>query len=208
MRASKITVVAVGVCLFSLVPKAYSQGSVFFDNRVIAVGLDAPFYEPDGITPLDSRYVGQLWYLDGNTWVGVGPVIPFYDGEGAGRIDDRGVDATVALPGVSRGSDALVQIRIWMKPYATYDEAAAAVGSFVGRSPTITVTTGGAGHPPSFPGFLTELQYHAPGEAAGSGYALRVIPVPEPSVLFLVGIGVLYLGGVAHRRKRNRGGQA
>jgi hypothetical protein len=184
----KKTLLTLGMCLVTC--GLFAQGTVNFNNRVLASGVSAPVYFEDGTTGADSTIVGQLWYDNAGTWTAVGATIPFRDGAGAGFLNATGLDTSRTLDGIAAGSPATMQMRAWSAAYATYGEAVAgAPGTFFGSSPDLTINTGGAGSPPGLPADLVGLQ----------GFNLSVVPVPEPSVIMLglAGAGLLWF-----RRKK------
>lgn len=184
----KKTIVAL---LFGMsVVGAFAQGQVNFNNRVLASGIDAPVFDVDGTTRLDSGFVAQLWYDNGGTWTAAGAAVPFRDAAGAGYLNTTGLDVTRVLTGVAAGSAATIQVRAWTGSFATYESAATfGSGAKIGTSPDLVVTTGGAGSPPSLPANLVGLQ----------SFNLTLVPIPEPSVIMLglAGAGLLWF-----RRKK------
>jgi hypothetical protein len=183
----KKTLLTLGMCLVTC--GLFAQGTVNFNNRVLASGVSAPVYFDDGTTGADSTIIGQLWYDNSGTWTAVGGTIPFRDGAGAGFLNATGLDTSRTLAGIPAGTAATIQMRAWSATYATYDEAVnGAVGTWYGASPDLTLNTGGAGSPPGLPADLVGLQ----------GFNLGQV-VPEPSVIMLglAGAGLLWF-----RRKK------
>ena len=78
----------------------------------------------------------------------------------AGGAVDVGTPVPGAITGGTReivfqpGTTIHVQVRAWFGGHASY-EAAQAAGAWVGQSPTIEMTTGGGGAPPTIPTSLT-----------------------------------------------------
>lgn len=104
----------------------FAQGVFINSNRLTTAGVDAPFYQLDGVTALDSAYVAQLW--GGPTIDTIAPVSgvsPFRDGAGAGYWNAPVLERTegVAVPGVAPGEVACLQVAFWDASYATFEEA-------------------------------------------------------------------------------------
>lgn len=87
-------------------------GTVYFNNRLIVSGFDAPVRDQAGCG-LDETYLAQLWAgPDANSLSPVGAPLPFFGGAGAGYIHtiDGGVRR---IQGIPPGGSAVVQIRAW-----------------------------------------------------------------------------------------------
>ncbi len=131
-------------------------GTVNFANRVPVAGIDAPVFDSDGTTRLTGlAYLAQLYAGPAaEALAPVGWAVPFNVGNLAGYVTPPSV---VVIPTVPAGAVAWVQLRAWESSRgATYEEAFQAGGK-VGTSEPVQVTTGGAGHPPSFPADLVGL---------------------------------------------------
>lgn len=133
-------------------------GTVNFANRVVLSGLDAPVYEADGVTRVaGSGMRARLWAGPSpNAMQPVGDAAGFGTGATAGYWSTP--DRVRAIPGVQAGGVAYVQVRIWDGAVAAGYAEAVAAGARFGFSETFTVTTGGAGSPPSFPAELQGLE--------------------------------------------------
>src|SRR5947208_6971704 len=139
----------------------YGQGTVNFNNRVSAVGIDAPIsYVPgsalggqDGVriegavhpTARAALYGGP----DGSTedqLVLVDPAVGFRFGIAAGYVA-VGSEGQRRVPGVPLGDFAIVQIRAWDAAdgttAASYEAALQVPGAYVGSSPLLRLKTGG-----------------------------------------------------------------
>lgn len=183
----KKTILALAVAAASIV-STFAQGTVIFNNRSIADGIDARVTFEGTTTGVGSSYLAQLYAGPvGGALQAVGAAIAFRDGAGAGYMNTTGQDLNRSIGTVSPGAQASVQIRVYDSAYASYEAQLAANAGFAGQSSVISVTTGGAGNPPSTPAPLTGLQ------------AFSVVAVPEPSVIALAILG----GGLLlFRRKK------
>ncbi len=131
-------------------------GTVHFNNRVSLAGVDAPVFEADGTTPLAGpAYLAQLFAgLAPDALDPVGAAVPFSTGAAAGYI----VGGVVVIPGVAPGALAHVQMRVWESAKGPDYASALRAGSKTGVSGVLSLTTGGAGAPPSFPAELVGLE--------------------------------------------------
>lgn len=131
-------------------------GTVYFANRNTGVGIDAPIFDIDGITRLSGEaFLVQLW--GGPTEASlapVGPAVEFRTDDAAGYFtgDIR------AIPTVAPGAKGVVQIRAWAAAAGLTYEAAVAAGGKHGASPSLTITVGNLGTPPTLPAQLIGLQ--------------------------------------------------
>jgi len=179
----------VAVCL-SFAAGVYAQGTVDFRNRNAALNLDAPVYQDFvGGTKLgNANFVAQIFFGTANNPSSFAAIAdapaPFRTGAGAGYWN-YGADFTRALPGITAGSPAWVQIRVWDSTKGADYNAAKAAGSLYGDSNAFQLTTGGSGNPPAVPAALTGL----------TPFAL----VPEPSTFALALLGAAAL--LFRRRK-------
>lgn len=158
-------------------------GTVFFANRNLGLELDAPVFDVDGTTRLaGDGFVAQLYAGPTAESLGpVGPPSPFRAGEGAGYF----YSDTRSIPTVAPGAVAAIQVRAWaLSAGATYEAAAASSGPH-GASPTITVTTGNVGSPPSLPANLIGLA------------SFRLQNTSAPSILVQPKPVAVGLGGLA-----------
>jgi len=169
---------------------AYAQGTVNFNNRVPAAAtpVDAPIYDVGGTTRLSGTgFYAQLYGAAvGGTLAAIGDPLTFSTGR-PGYVLATGVDTTRAIPGVTPGGNAVVQIRAWSAASGSTYEAALAAGGAVGSSDTLTLVTGGGGSPPGPPADLIGLQ----------SFSLTAIPEPSTLALGLLGAALL----VIRRRK-------
>lgn len=170
----------------------FAQGVFINSNRVTSQGLDAPVYEADGVTPLDSRYVAQVWA--GATTGTLAPIsnpAPFRDGAGAGYWNAPVEDRTegIAVPDVAPGESAFVQVWVWGAEHASLDDARASGASFLSSYffSAVPGFPGSEGPPaiPASPAALIGLQF----------------PIPEPTTITLGTIGALFLGFRMRNRK-------
>jgi hypothetical protein len=133
--------------------------TVHFGNLVPQAGLDAPVFDLDGTTRLaGSAYVAQLFAgADRDNLSAVGDPVPFLDGENAGYWE-MSTNSWRAIPGLTPGATAFVQVRVWEHTKGkTYEEALAAGGK-VGLSEVLEVVTGGPGAVSPVPTVLTGLK--------------------------------------------------
>jgi hypothetical protein len=161
----------------------YAQGSVDFRNRIVGV-LDAPVFLSGGAAPVDGAdFVAQLYFsaTEGGTMTAVSAApAAFRTGAGAGYWN-AGASAGRTLDGIAAGDTAFLQVRVWnAAQFANFDAAVSAgtVDSW-GWSDVFSVTTGGAGDPPSLPATMLDL----------NSFEL----VPEPSTCVLAALGALGL---------------
>lgn len=166
-------------------------GTVYFVNRSLGLGLDAPVFDEGGTSLVSGAgFVAQLYAGPSeSTLVPVGRPLPFLEADGAGYF--RGEDRSI--PNVPPGGLAHVQVRAWaLADGDTYEAAVAAHGKR-GSSPTLVVTTGNAGSPPSLPPFLLglasfELRRGTPPRIVTAPSALTVV-LGKPAVLAVVAEG-------------------
>jgi hypothetical protein len=140
------------------VVESFAGGTVRFSTGTNSI------YDVDGATPLPagSAYLAQLYAgPDAGSLQPVGAAVGF---SSPGRFN-AGTRIIVSVPA---GEVATVQVKAWESVYgATYEQALAADGKH-GTSAVFTVTTGGAGSPPSLPATLTGLQSFSLMPAAGA----------------------------------------
>lgn len=166
-----------GVMLSGLV--AFAQGTVNFNNRVTTASIDAPVRDMTGALAQGPNIVGQLYAgADAGSLAAVGSAVAFRTGAAAGYVNG----GTVVINSVAPGATAFVQMRAWDTSVAATYEAALAAGIGYGQSSVLSITTGGAGSPPSLPANLTGL----------AGFSL-VIPEPSTIALGLLGAAGLLL---------------
>jgi hypothetical protein len=188
----KKTLIAVAVGL-SFMSGLYAQGTVDFRNKVAATAttpaLDAPVFDSDGTTKLSgANFFAQVWF----SATQAGSFAPITDtaavfrtGAGAGYWN-AGIDSGRVLPGITAGSAAWIQIRVWDSTFGASPDVAKAAGGKWGDSNIFQVTnTGGSGNPPGLPAVLAGL----------TSFSMQV---PEPSTIAL---GVLGLGALLLRRR-------
>ncbi len=146
--------------LLFLAPGAQAQGTVNFSNRFIADSIDAPVTDTDGVTRLSGdAFLAQLYAGPSSASLApVGPPIPFRTGTAAGYIDVVNHDSMRFIPTVAPGAKASVQMRVWAKAQGTTYEQALAKAGKTGASAILTLTTGGAGSPPSLAANLIGLK--------------------------------------------------
>jgi hypothetical protein len=113
---------------------------------------------------------------------------------------------TKTLSTAGRVSTAF-QLRAWSAGYASWDAAknsgdASAVYSVLTETPVITVAPGDPTQsPPDLPALIKwgSSTVGQPGNAAGTAMIVELVPVPEPSIIALAGLG---LAGLIFIRRR------
>ena len=171
-----------GIACLALSVSAFAQGTVNFNNSPGAVGgTGAPVFDVDGTTRLEgTAYLAQLYAgPDAGSLQGWGASLGFRTGAGAGFFNTTGVDTARSIGNVAAGAVATIEVRAWEAAGGTSFEAAQAGGFKWGASSQFTVTTGGAGQPPSLPANLVGL----------TSFSL----VPEPSTYALLALGAAAL---------------
>jgi hypothetical protein len=171
-----------GIACLALCVGAFAQGTVNFNNSPGAVGgTGAPVFDVDDTTRLaGTAYWAQLFAGPGeNSLAPIGAALNFRTGTGAGFFNTTGVDTSRSIGTVAPGALATIQVRAWEAAGGTSYDAAFAGGFKTGKSSTFTVTTGGAGSPPSLPANLVGL----------TSFSL----VPEPSTYALLALGAAAL---------------
>lgn len=162
---------------------AMAQGTLNFNTRVLADGIDAKGFAEDGVTPLEGdAYKAQLYTgVAADSLTAVGSPISFRTGSAAGWLNGSEVVTSIPL-----NSAGFAQIKAWRAADgATFEEASGAPGGLFGMSNVIPVTTGGGGNPPALAGNLIGIQ------------AFSLIPEPSTIALGLLGAAALLL------RRRN-----
>ena len=154
----------------------YGQGTVQFNNRLPASGIDAKFFYGNGpVTGPDFK--AQIYAAPEGTAVSslrpISPATTFRTGNAAGYVNP--IDLTI--PGIAPGAKATIVMRFYNGP--TFESS-----TIYGTSNPITITLGGAGTPPG-PG--AEL------------IGLQSLYIPEPSTIAL---GVLGAAILLMRRRR------
>jgi hypothetical protein len=131
-------------------------GTLFFANRNLGVGIDAPIFDIDGVTRLSGDgYVAQLWAGPTvDTLAAVGAPLAFRTGDGDGYFFSE----MRSIPTVTAGQTAQVQVRAWQRSAGETYQAAAAANGKHGSSATLAIVTGNAGSPPSLPAYLVGLR--------------------------------------------------
>ena len=158
---------------------AFGQGTVQFNNRLTASGIDAKIFMPGGSPAVsDAAFKAQIYAGAEGTAVGSLKAVPgttsFRTGNAAGYLNP--ID--LAIPGIAAGAKATLVVR-------AYNGASFESSSIFGTSNPITVTLGGAGTPPGPGAELVGLQ----------SFTL----VPEPSTIAL---GILGAAALLLRRRK------
>jgi len=186
---------------------AFAQGTINFNNKVSASGVDGVItYAPgSGFGGTTGAKVDSATHASAQAALYGGadgtpedqlvllvPAVGFRSGAAAGYVN-VGSAGSRAITGVAPGAFAMVQIRAWdANGVAGVTDYASAVahqsqGAYAGKSNLLRLVTGGAGVPPGPATDLVGLQAFA-------------INVPEPGSIALgfLGLGALF----ALRRKK------
>ena len=154
---------------------SYGQGTVQFNNRLPASGIDAKILS-GGVGISDAAFKAQLYAGPEGTAVSGLKAVPgtasFRTGNAAGYISP--ID--VAIPGIAPGAKATIVVR-------AYNGSTFETSSTFGTSSPITVTLGGAGSPPGPGAELLGLQ----------GFSVALVPEPSTIALGILGASALLL---------------
>jgi hypothetical protein len=106
-----------------------AQGTINFNNG--AAGVNAPIRDVDGSTLLaGTGFIAQLWAgPTGTAWnslTAITPTATFGTGASAGYLTAATGAGVRTIPGVTAGSMAAFQFRVWSANFATWDAAWAA----------------------------------------------------------------------------------
>jgi hypothetical protein len=162
---------------------ALAQGTVNFVN--VQGTLNVPVYQADGVTKLSgNQFMAEL--LASRTAFGNFFSIAtsgFLTGAGAGYFNG----GVRTITGIAGGESAWLWVRFWNTAYGSTFAAAQSVGASgvanaYGTASLFQVTLGDpSAQPPGVPASLSGL----------AGQTLRLVtPLPEPSALALVGLGL------------------
>ncbi len=164
------------VCL--LTHNAGAQGTVLLENINTPAGINAPFYDYQGIRLAGPRYVAQLyWGNEATSLSPIGDAVPF-------KVNGYFLWYERTLP-VPEGSPAWVQVRAWeIAGGNTYEEAKEA-GVYTGVSNVLHIRT----HNPS--------ALETPADLVG----LKYMGIPEPSTCALMLMGLGWLGYASRNRR-------
>jgi hypothetical protein len=184
---------------------AFAQGTVNFNNKVSASGVDGviTYAAGSGLGGTTGAKVDGLAHpgaqaalyggADGtpeDQLVLIVPSVGFRSGAAAGYVN-VGSAGSRAIPGVLPGQFAIVQIRAWdangIAGVTDYDSAVSR-GGYAGKSNLLRLATGGAGSPPGPAADLIGLQ----------AFSINVVPEPGTIALGFLGLGALF----ALRRKK------
>jgi len=159
---------------------AYAQGTVAFNNlngSAIPVTYNG--------TPYDGVFTVEFW---GGSSAGDLVLLGSTVGNFGGGIFYNADD--IAIPGVPLGGTATLLINAWTGSFANYAAALQSTDGtvLVGTSGIFTNPTGGTGAPPG------------PGANLDNFTGIALVPVPEPSMLALAGLGAAGMS-IFRRRK-------
>jgi len=164
----------------------YAQGTVNFNNRVPASGIDAPVVLGTDATKgpgvATSAYVAQLFLVNANgSLTALTPTVSFRNNSDAASKYINPIADPITVPGIDANGTAKLRMRVYAG--ASYDTAPAGLR---GESNDVTVTLGGG---PVVPADLVGL----------TGFTVPNVVVPEPTTLAL---GALGLGALLIRRRK------
>jgi hypothetical protein len=177
---------------------SFAQGQLNFSNRVLPAVDAIVTYAGDATLPAGpagNNFWGQLYAGPvGGTLAAIGAPVEFRNDTRIGYITAGGA---VSVPGVPGGTDAQVKMVAWHKSLGNEYAAAVASGlGGVGESGVFTVTTGGAGSPPSLPANLG-VAGGTPANTLQPFSVSSLVPEPAVAALGLLGAGLLLI-----RRKK------
>lgn len=188
----------------------YAQGTIAFQNRATAVGLDV-FFTLDDQTPantfgdgkLGANYNAGLYLKQGDGSFapavllasGAPATVSFITSATAGPTGYFSV-ANLGVQGTDLNGTVEVKVVAWPKGQGTSYQAAvdamAAQGIvWSGMTPSFSVSLGGGGSPVKVPGAMTGLEGVAT-DANKTFFQVTASVIPEPSI-FALGL----LGGAA-----------
>ena len=173
-------VVVCGLCTMICLA-ARPQGTVTFQNYPLAAGVNAPVCESDGLTLLSgSQFMAEL--LAGSSASNL--VSLATTGFRSGNLAGYFCGGEQVVPGVIRGFNAWVEVRVWNTVFgATFARAVTSgLPDSWWDSGLFTVVLGGGDVNPTAPGFLTGL---------GTSPVFLNGSVPEPSTFLLLMVGGL-----------------
>lgn len=164
---------------------SYAQGTLNFQTRFNAAGVDAPAVRSDNQLGPGPAFSAALYLVNGSTLTLIpDSITTFRDGSTTPAQAKYINGKEVIIPGVAQGSAANLRIRAWQTDQGTWDTAVNK-----GESANFTSTPLGGG--PSPAGDVA---------SAASGFTgFTVNIVPEPSTIALGALGAVAL--LLRRRK-------
>jgi len=129
-------------------------GTIHFNNRVFAAGIDAPILDAQGRPLEGTAWLAELYAgPTADDLVPTGGPTHFRSGSAAGYFI-----SSVRVVSVTPGAPAYLQVRVWEAAYgSTFEEAMAAGGSH-GTSKVVVASTGNpTATPPGLPGDMLGL---------------------------------------------------
>lgn len=160
----------------------HAQGTVVFNNRISALGLDAPITRSDTGAGLGPTYSAGLYF---NGTLVPGSTTTFRDGASNAALAKYINGLTVTIPGTTiEQANVTVQMRAWLTSAGSFEAAAATQR---GSSGDLVIAQLGGGANPNVANNLP---------ASFTGF---VVQVPEPSTIAL---GVLGAAALLFRRRK------
>ncbi|MBM3838032.1 MAG: PEP-CTERM sorting domain-containing protein [Verrucomicrobia bacterium] len=172
--------VLIALAALVVTTSVFGQGTVVFNNRNPAAGIDAKILLPGGAGVSGAAFTADL--IAGPAGTALAKLVPvagstttFRTGAAAGYVNST----TVTIPGIAAGGQATIAVR-------AYNGSTYAGSSLFGTSAPITIGTGNPTTSP--PGTPTDM-------VGLTGFTL----VPEPSTIALAILGI---AGLLIRRRK------
>ena len=186
MKRGFIRALVLGCLMAGSLISTRAQGTIVFNNRLSAIGLDAPIGVISG-NPLSvpgPDFMAGLYY---NGALIPGAVTTFRDGSANPLLAKYINGITVTVPGTTVGQENVtVEMRVWLAAAGSYE---AALASHRGSSGPLLIAKLGGGPDPTVPNHLPP---------SFTGFIIQV--VPEPSTIVLAILGAAILAGRRRRR--------
>jgi len=171
------------LCFVLRCASVQAQGTLLFQNLLLQVGLNAPVYQSDGVTPLSGpQFMAELLAGSSADNLALIATTGFLSGAGAGYFVGGSAAANVAP-----GADAWVQVNVWNTASGSSFALAKASGlpNSWWQSPIFTARTGNPNPTPTPPGPLIGL--------GNSPVYLNSVPEPCAFAFVLLGGALMLL---------------
>lgn len=164
---------------------SYAQGTLNFQTRFNAAGVDAPASRSDNGLGPGPGFSAALYLVNGNSFTLIpGSITTFRDGSTTPAQAKYITGKEVIIPGVGLGATATLRIRAWQTDQGTWETS-------INKGETATFTSTPLGGGPTPAGDVA---------SAASGFgAWTVTIIPEPSTIALGALGAVAL--LLRRRK-------